>query len=372
MSDLSSNADTLATALEHVHESAAAIHATGLKLLIQDGKAPPPFFFAFEPPPGRSRDVDKKFAALLGASALARISAGMSVAKSRYTIGDPDQYVAAFNEKSEATFNAFTKPPLSAIYEHPGEGRTINIPLDITRAELHTTVISHVFDGLPQVGTEQLKKLDGVLTGLTTALKPLKVRCPGKGEEPLPVLKHVVAINYVKATDITGGSGGADGGIYVYESFTRVVVIVVKPEQWALALRKTPPPPEQWALALRKTPPPPEQKPSISFGTEQAPAGHSTDHGTDHHSGHGFSYLMGLMGGGKKNPEPEEHIKFDLSLAIMDIQLNDKMYDANKLGFEAILQNMAKGDAELGKVAEKEGLVGLGRRSSIVYQAANA
>lgn len=378
MSDPSSNADASDTALEHAHESAAAVHAAGgmedLKLLlreaitepallIQDGKAPPPFVFAFEPPAGRGEDGDKKFAALLGVSALARIFAGMSVVQSRtgedYTLNNPDQYVAAFNEKSEAAYDAFTKPPLSVMYERLGDNRAINLPLDVTRAKLHTTVISHVFNGLPQVGTEQLERLDGVLTDLATALKSLEVRCPGNGEEPLPVLKHVVAINYVKTTDITGGSGGPDGGIYVCEAFTRVVVISVKPEQWALALRKTPHPLEQKLSASPASP--------ASSGTERAPTGHSTGH----HDAHGFG-LPGWLGGGKKKPEPEEHIRFDLSLTIQDMQLNDAMYEVNKPKFEAIFQNMAKGDAELSGIAEKDGLVGLGRSSSIVYQAADA
>jgi hypothetical protein len=352
--------------------------------LIKQGTAPPPYFFAFEPL-GGGQEQAKKFAALLGASALARIFAGMNLVRSgpdhsgggdgkgdetsttrHYSLRNPSEYVAAFNEKTEATINAFTNGPLASMYARCDGGAAASLDLEVTRAELHAMVLPRIFGGLDQVGKTHLAELDNVLTRFTAALKPFKVSTTSRGQggkdgddgyggsEPLPELKHAVVVNYVKSIDITGGSGG----IYLHKAHTRIAIFSVKPQHWASALQK-----------------------SASSASEEAvaPGAAGHHHAADAAATTGTSEIGARSGwfGGKPKPKPsppkpDERIKFTLNTTVLELEFDDAKYHANKAKFEGIFKGMAEGDEELGPVAESGGLDALGRSTCTIYQAVEA
>ena len=389
--------------------------------LIKQGTAPPPYFFALEPSEA-DHEQRQKFAALLGASALARILAGMNLVRSgpdhsgggdggdskgdeaattvHYSLRNPREYVTAFNEKTEATINAFTKGPLASMYEPSDGGVTTSLDLEITHAELHATVLPHIFGGLHQVGKTHLAELDKVLTNFTAALRPFQVLPPSHGHqggkerdggdgEQQPELKLAVAVNYVKSIDITGGSGD-NGGIYIHTPCTRIAIFSVKLQHWEAALQK--PVPSKGAevtpvvkhyfgvydavVAAAATGDTATSAAADSAATASTPtastptAAASTT--TAHTSGAGA--LPGWFGwkGKPKPPRKEERFKFTLNMTVLEIEFNDGRYKANKPKFEAIFKNMAKDDEKLGPIAESGGLDALGRSTCTVYKAVEA
>lgn len=355
--------------------------------LIKQGTAPPPYFFAIEPS-GSDPEQKQKFAALLGAAALARILAGMSLVQSNpehssggaeggttstthhYNLRNPSEYVAAFNEKTEATINAFTQGPLASMYGQCDAGAATSLNLEVTRAELHAMVLPRIFGGLEQVGKTHLAELDKVLTRFTAALEPFKVLTTsrtqggkdredpdneGSGSQPLPELpelKHTVIVNYVKSVDITGGSGG----IYVHHAYTRLVNFSVKPEQWASALQKS--------AASQQT----STGSSTSEEAEDTVASPAT--GTSKIG----AVSRGWFGGKPKPspPKPDERIKFTLNTTVIELEFDDAKYHANRAKFEGIFKNLAEDDEELGPIAESGGLNALGRKTCTIYQAGRA
>lgn len=358
--------------------------------LIKQGIAPPPYFFAFKPS-GGGQDQGQKFAALLGASALARIFAGMILVRSspehisggggggggHYSLSDPSEYVAAFNEKTEATIEAFTKGSLASMYKQCDGGATASLDLEVTRAELHALVLPRIFGGLPQAGKTHLVELDKVLTRFTAALKPFKVPTTSRGQggkegddgyggsQPLPELKHAVVVNYVKSVDITGGSGGP-GSIYLHKAYTRIAIFSVKPQHWASALQKSASEQER-----------PEQERSTSSSAPEgavAPGAAGHDHAAKAAAATGRSEIGVRSGwfGGKPKPKPEERIKFTLNTTVLELEFDDAKYHANKAKFEGIFKGMAEDDEELSPIAESGGLDALGRRTCTIYQAVEA
>ncbi|KDN60947.1 hypothetical protein CSUB01_07316 [Colletotrichum sublineola] len=356
--------------------------------LIKQGTAPPPYFFAFEPS-GVGEEQEQKFTALLGAAALGRILAGMKLVQSspdhgggggakgdepgaaqHYSLENPHEYVAAFNEKTEAVIDAFTNGPLASMYGQNDGGAASKMELKITRAELHTVVLSHIFDGLSQVSKTHLADLDKVLSRFSAALQPFKVFsgpqggqdgqdgkdgkiADDKGGDSLPELKLAVVIQYVKSVDITGGSGG----IYVYQAYTRIVVFSVKPQHWALAIQK---------------PPASKPKTSASEKAEAVAPGAADDHhiaAASSTSNVGAMSWPGWLGGKPKPPKPEDRITFALNTTVLELQFDDAKYHANKAKFENIFRGLAEKDEELDPIAKDGGLETLGRSTCTIYQA---
>jgi len=390
--------------------------------LIKQGTAPPPYFFALEPSEA-DHEQKQKFAALLGASALARILAGMNLVRSgpdhsgggdggdskgdeaapiiHYSLRNPSEYVTAFNEKTEATINAFTKGPLASMYEPSNGGVTTSLDLEVTHAELHATVLPHIFGGLHQVGKTHLAQLDKVLTHFTAALRPFKVFPPsrdhqgGKGREGAdgeqqPELKLAVTVNYVKSIDITGGSGNG-GGIYIHTPCTRIVIFSVKPQHWEAALQKPVPlkgaektpavknhlgiydaivaaAAAATATATGDTATSAAADSAATASTPTAAASTTTAHTS------AVGALPDWFGwkGKPKPPKKEERFKFTLNMTVLEIEFNDGKYKANKPKFEAIFKNMAKDDENLGPIAESGGLDALGRSTCTVFKVAEA
>ncbi|KAK2051343.1 hypothetical protein LY76DRAFT_610696 [Colletotrichum caudatum] len=212
--------------------------------LIKQGTAPPPYLFAIQPS-GGDQEQGKKFSALLGAAALARILAGMTLVQSssehitggtegdkpgtarHFSLKNPREYVTAFSEKTEAAIQAFTNGPVASMYGQPDQGAATSLDLEITRADLHAMILPRILGGLGHVGKTHPAELDKVLTSLTAALKSFRVPVlssaqDGQDSEDAdlqPDLKHTVMVHYVKSVDITGGTGG----IYVYQAFARIV-----------------------------------------------------------------------------------------------------------------------------------------------------
>ena len=358
--------------------------------LIKQGIAPPPYFFAFKPSGGGQEG--QKFAALLGASALARIFAGMILVRSspehsggdggHYSLSNPSEYVAAFNEKTEATIDAFTKGSLASMYKQCDGGAAASLDLEVTRAELHALILPRIFGGLQQAGEMHLAELDKVLTRFTAALKTFKVPTTSRGQggkdgddghggsQPLPELKHAVVVNYVKSVDITGGSGGP-GGIYLHKAYTRIAVFSVKPQHWASALQKSAS--EQERSEQERS----EQEGSTSsaaLGGPAAPGAAGHHHAAQVAAATGRSEIGVLSGwfGGKPKPKPDERIKFTLNTTVLELEFDDAKYHANKAKFEGIFKGMAEDDEELGPIAESGGLDALGRRTCTIYQAVEA
>jgi len=367
--------------------------------LIRQGTAPPPYFFAFEPSAKAGQEPVQKFASLLGVSALARIFAAMNLVKSapdhsnggeggghHYNLSNPGEYVAAFNEKAEATINAFTNGPLAAMYKHADGGAAASLELDVTRAELHGMVLPRIFGGLDQAEIH-LKELDNVLTGFTSALKPFKlpVKAPpaphiqtekggdeeggnsdmihkedgGSDTHPLPDLKHAVVVNYVRTIDITGGSGG----IYIHKPCTRIAIFTVKPEHWAAALRKSPP----GAAVVTG---------SSGHHHDADAAAASATGGPSEKMATSTSNWFPRLGGHKPKPQPQppkpedERIKFTLNTTVIELEFDDAKYNANKAKFEGIFKNLAQNDEKLDHIAKNGGLHDLGRATCKIFKAA--
>ncbi|KAK1760127.1 hypothetical protein QBC47DRAFT_455932 [Echria macrotheca] len=330
--------------------------------LVKKGTAPPSFFFSLEPS-GKDAETTQKFAAVLGASAVARIFAAMAIVSSgsgrsadgdggegQKSLSNPDEYVAAFNEKAEATLQAFTKGPLANMYQQPAGGTATTLHLQATIARLHDIVLDAVFAGLGHIDKEDMAMLGKVLASFMLSLKPFKVPAPTTANDTSqPDLKHVVAVNYVKSIDITG-----DGGIFIHKPFTRLVVFSVKPQHWASVLQ---------TLARR---PGGGKQPSADApqaGAASASAASETPEVKSKWSLPGF--------GAKKPKPPPEDVKIDFTLntTILELELDDAKYSSAKGKFEAIFKEMAEDDDALSAIAEADGLQGLGRKTCKVVRA---
>lgn len=278
--------------------------------VIKSGRAPVPFFFAFEPS-AKYPDRLQAFAGLMGGSALIRMFAAMNVIGTRksleqtkaYTIKNPEEYVAAFNEKTEATIKAMTVGPLATMYRQADGGSTQKGEQLLKRSELHDFVLPRIFGGLAQISKKHMGDLDDVLTRFVASLKSFKVT-PTSDQ---PQLKHVVLINYIKTTDITG-----DGSLFVTEAYTRMVILTIKAEDWSLAL----------------------QKPS------------------------------------KLNPlKKDERINFNMTVTIVDYKFDEARYQANKPKFEQVLKTMVDSEPELKKITGSGGLGAYGWKTCTVWPA---
>lgn len=203
--------------------------------ILKDGHAPVPFFFAFEPA-AENPIQQESFAALLGMSAVIRMFAGLDIISTRkarhqstpYSITKPEEYVSAFAEKMDATVKALTQGPLTAFYQLDG-GTTQSEHQSLTHADLHPFVLQRIFGGLSQVGEDAMKELDHQLTHFVALLNPFKVQ-PAADQ---PTLSHVILVNYVRVTDITGS-----GNALIIEPYTRMVNLSIKTADWSHALQK--------------------------------------------------------------------------------------------------------------------------------------
>ncbi|KAK0732174.1 hypothetical protein B0H67DRAFT_566834 [Lasiosphaeris hirsuta] len=239
-----------------------------------------------------------------------------------------------------------------SMYGKPEGGSAVSLDLEVTRAELHAMVLARVFGGLGQVGKTQMAELGEVLTRFMLALRPFKVPAPSYGR-PLPDLKHAVVVNYVKSIDITG-----NGGIYVRKPCTRIVIFSVRPQHWASALQKS-------------------GSHCADEGTADAASGapdsaSSTGSKIEQKSGW-FDF------GGKPKPKPEpkppkreEKINFTLNSTVIELELNDALYNGSKAKFEAIFKNLVEDDEALSGIAEMDGLNALGRNTCTVFPAVKA
>ncbi|KAH0427253.1 hypothetical protein CcaCcLH18_09810 [Colletotrichum camelliae] len=264
-----------------------------------------------------------------------------------FSLKNPGEYVAAFNEKTEATIKAFTNDPLAPMYRQPDQGAATSLDLEVTRAELHAMIFPRILGGLDFVAV----------------LKPFKVPtlpgAPGQDGEDAdlqPDLKLTVVIHYVKSVDITGGSGG----IYVHQAFTLIVNYSVNPQQWASALQKSNCSSSSEQVIVSGAT-------SGAAGQGRAVAGSSVDTGI-------VTSKLGALSrgwfGGK--PKPGERIKFTLRTTVLELELDDAKYHANKAKFENILKNLTEGDERLGPIAESNGLDTLGRSTCTIYHAVKA
>ncbi|KAK4141430.1 uncharacterized protein C8A04DRAFT_30928 [Dichotomopilus funicola] len=353
--------------------------------VIEQGIAPPPYFFVLEPVT-KDEEGAEKFEALLSAAAVARIFAAMDFVQGSgkgkaggpYSLRNPDEYVPAFNEKTKITVNTFLTRSMSGMYTQLPGGTVSKLNLDITRRDLHAKIVQLIFGGLDRIGEKHRKDLDKLLTSFTTALKPFKVPGADKpekegDEDDQPELQHAVIVNYVKATDITGGSGG-DGGLFIYKPSSRIVVFSVKPRQWSMALDKS---------SHTKPDPKPDPKPKPGLGEEPEPSDpDSTPSGHGHDAGatHGTADAASASHGSEKvttkgwwwpkpKPDPEhEKIKFTLTTTIVELELNEDKFKAGKSKFEAVFRSVAKDDQELSVIADNGGLKALGESACTVYR----
>ncbi|KAF5667166.1 hypothetical protein FHETE_5869 [Fusarium heterosporum] len=203
---------------------------------IEHGQAPAPFMFGFEPSP-KHQDQVQAFDQLMGMSAVVRMFAAINTVGGRgsrkqskpYSLSKPTEYVAAFNEGTDAVMKALTVGPLVEFYDTSIGGSVQKESFFLKRTELHPLVLQRIFSGLACVSEDHMKDLDQVLTGFVSALKTYT--CDPTSEQP--TLKHIVLINYIRATDLTSG-----GGIFRVEAFTRRVYITLKSQEWATALEK--------------------------------------------------------------------------------------------------------------------------------------
>lgn len=204
--------------------------------VIEAGYAPSPFIFGFEPPEN-DQGREKAFSQLLGVSSLVRMFAALNIVAARalrkqdepYSLADHAEYVAAFNEDAEATAKALTAGPLAELYDSSTGGSTQTEEVLLKRSELHSFVLPRIFGGLSCVTKQGMKDLDTVLTNFVAALKPYS----GAPVADQPALKHVVLVNYVRATDIIG-----DGTNLVIDPYTRFVSLTINTEGWFKALQK--------------------------------------------------------------------------------------------------------------------------------------
>ncbi|KAL2199481.1 hypothetical protein P885DRAFT_58856 [Corynascus similis CBS 632.67] len=353
--------------------------------VIKQGTAPPPYFFCLKPVVETGEEAEK-FTALLSASGVARIFAAMDLVQSgaknngggHYSLRNPSEYVAAFNEKTRTTVDTFLTGSMAAMYQPIPGGTTSKLDLEITRRDLHAMIVARIFDGLDRVDKTHRAELDKVLTSFTTALKPFKLpdgeKEPEKGKEDddkdeKPSLKHAVVVNYVKSTDITGGRGGP-GGIFTHQPCTRIVTFAVKPRQWAVALDKSPhqkPDPNPEPKPDPKPKPDPGEKPVVPESAP-APAGNSHDATAATHT----SAKATTQGWGwwpKPKPKPEdEKIKFSLGTTIVELELDEDKFKNSKGRFEAVFKSFAKDDEVLGPIADSGGLKALGQSTCTIYR----
>ncbi|GAB0137518.1 hypothetical protein EsDP_00005778 [Epichloe bromicola] len=203
---------------------------------IKHGQAPSSFIFGLEPSP-KEDDQVKAFSQLLGMSAVVRMFAAVNTVAARgsrkqskpYSLSKSGDYVAAFNEGTDAVIKALTVGPLAQFYDCSTGGSTQTESFTLKRTELHPLILKRVFSGLASITDEHMKDLDRVLTEFVSALKPYE--CDPTDDQPN--LNHVVLINYIRATDLTGG-----GHVFVVEPFVRRVYISLKSQEWATALEK--------------------------------------------------------------------------------------------------------------------------------------
>ncbi|KAH7153631.1 hypothetical protein EDB81DRAFT_758574 [Dactylonectria macrodidyma] len=203
---------------------------------VKNGYAPAPFMFGFEPS-AKYPDQRQAFSQLLGMSGITRMFAAINTVSARgarkqtepYSLHVPKEYVAAFNEGTEATIKALTIGPLAGFYDSTMGGSTQTEELLLKRSELHPLVLRQIFSGLSPVTAKHLDDLDDVLTDFVAMLKPYQ--CTPTADQS--TLKHVILINYIRATDISGG-----GSMFVIDAFTRMVSLTLKAEEWSVALRK--------------------------------------------------------------------------------------------------------------------------------------
>lgn len=204
--------------------------------VVEDGFAPVPYFFGFQPA-AKYPDQRQAFDGLLGMAAICRMFAAINIVTARkaqdqnngYSLSKSAEYVSSFNEGAEATIKALTVGPLASFYDNTIGGSVQTEDQTMKRSDIHAFVLSRVFGGLSQIGKSEMKSLDKLLTDLVSALKPFKA---GSTTDQ-STLKHVVVINYIKATDITG-----TGSVFVIEPFTRMVAVSLKAQEWFNALHK--------------------------------------------------------------------------------------------------------------------------------------
>jgi hypothetical protein len=204
--------------------------------VVDAGYAPVPYFFAFQPS-SKYADQRQAFNGLLGMNAITRMFAAINIVTARkaqeqnngYSITKPAEYISSFNEGTEATIKALTVGPLSTFYDGSSGGSTQTEDQSLKRSDIHNFVLTRIFGGLSQISKNQMKDLDKLLTDLVSMLKPYKA---GSATDQ-SLLKHVVLINYIKATDITG-----NGSVFVIEPYTRMVALTIKAQEWTTALQK--------------------------------------------------------------------------------------------------------------------------------------
>lgn len=278
--------------------------------VMKDGLAPVPYIFGFEPG-AKNSDQEHAFCGLLGMAAVVRMFAAVNIVATRqtnkqpepYSLAKPKEYPAAFKEVTDATIKALTAGPLASFYDSSSGGSTQAEEQVLERSEIHKFVLSRVFGGLSQVSKKQLEQdLDHVLTQFVTQLKPFKAT----PEVDQDILKHVILINYVRTTDLTG-----NGTVLVVDAYTRMVTLTIKVHDWFSAL----------------------QKPKT-----------------------------GLF----KRPEK---INFRMTTTVVDMKLNDAKYKANKGKYEQTLKMMVDGDPELQQILDRGGLEAYGRETTHKYSA---
>ncbi|KAK5624869.1 hypothetical protein RRF57_000585 [Xylaria bambusicola] len=278
--------------------------------VVKDGLAPVPYIFGFEPGAGNS-DQAHAFRGLLGMAAVIRMFAAVNIVATRqtnkqpepYSLTKPEEYPAAFKEVTDATIKALTAGPLATFYDSSSGGSTQTEDQVLERSQIHRFVLSRVFGGLSQVTQQQLDHdLDHVLTQFVTQLEPFRAS-PQVGRD---TLKHVILINYVRNTDLTGS-----GTVIVVDACTRMVTLEIIIQDWLTAL----------------------QKPKT-----------------------------GMF----KRPEK---ISFKMTTTVVDMKLNDAKYQANKDKYEKTLKIMVDGHPELQQIFDKGGLEAYGRETSHIHSA---
>ncbi|KAM0425408.1 hypothetical protein ACHAPT_009465 [Fusarium lateritium] len=203
---------------------------------VEDGMAPAPFIVGFEPS-AKYPDQRDAFSQLLGMAGITRMFAALNVVSARgarkqtepYSLSKPNEYVSAFNEGTDATIKALTVGPLAGFYDATLGGSTQTEEILVKRSELHDFVLQRIFSGLVPVGKQQMDHLDNVLTDFVASLKSYK--CTPTADQP--TLNHVVLVNHIKATDISGG-----GNVFVIDPYTRMVCLTITAGEWAVALQK--------------------------------------------------------------------------------------------------------------------------------------
>ena len=204
--------------------------------VIKAGFAPVPYCFGFQPS-SKHADQVQAFSGLLGMSAITRMFASINLITGRQakkitavpSLKDPEEYVDGFNEQAEAAIKSVTAGPLTQIYNSSENNITRTEEQQLKRSDIHNFVLPRIFGGVPGITKAHMTQLDTVLTDLVTALKPLTVT----PTDTQPVIKQVIFINYVNATDITG-----TGDVFVIEPICRMVTLTLQSDEWTNALLK--------------------------------------------------------------------------------------------------------------------------------------